>query len=354
MLTHGVKGVKKTLHIKHSRPWITGEDRARVNEVIQSGMLARGTLSSTFEKEVASYNECKGGIGFPSGTSALAFALKCLGAGAASEIILPTYVCSSVLHAVQSVGSKPILCDIGENTWNMTPESVRPLLSRKTAAIIVVHIFGIPADVRGIMEFGIPIIEDCAQAFGAESKSKKVGSIGTLGVYSFHATKCLTTGEGGMVVTREDAILDRMKKTREAIGENMYPLSDMQAALGLSQLRRYNAFLKKRSALASIYFDGLPNDLTKRLFRQDDGEIFFRFPLYGELDFETLRKNMGQYDIQIRKGVDLLIHRNLGLEDEQFPHAVEAFKKTICLPLHPSMDEQDVRYVSTTLRAALL
>ena len=336
--------------IPHSMPWITGADVDAVRDNLLTGMIAKGKLVSDFEKRFAQYNECAGAISFPSGTSALGFALEALGASDGKEVILPTYVCTSVLQAVRSSGAKPVLCDIGDDTWNMTPEMVKPYVTADTAAIVAVHIFGIPADIHGLKEFGVPVMEDCVQSVGADKNGTKTGAIGDIGFFSFNATKCLTAGEGGMLVAKEKGIYNMLVKKREDIGELAAGLSDLQASLGISQLDRYGTFIEKRKEIADLYFKALPAEWTGKLARLKEGNIYFRFPLDVGFDLADARGRMDAYNIQIRRGVDLLLHRELGLDPGGFRNAEEAFKRTLSIPIYPALTIRQAAKVARTLK----
>lgn len=336
--------------ISHSKPWITKEDKDAVEEVLSSGMIIQGKLVEGFEQKVSLYNGCIAGFAFSSATSALIFSLIALGVKEGQEVILPTYVCSAVLSAVLFVGARPVLCDVGEDTWNMSPESVKPHLTKDTACIIAVHIFGIPADINGLKEFGVPVIEDCAQAFGAEYDGDRVGSLADIGVYSFHATKCLTTGEGGMAVARSERMHKKLAQCREKMPQVMSPLTDMQAGLGMNQLKRYNQFLAKRREIAAFYFDNLPEEWTRRLYGLEKGNMFLRFPLYADLNFEYVRKEMDKAGIQVRKGVDALLHRTLNMEDGRFPNSVNCFNHTVSIPIYPSLEKEDLIRICDSLK----
>jgi len=337
--------------ITHSKPWITKEDIDNVQNVLSSGMIARGELVRRFEKRVEEYNNCNGSVAFSSGTSALIFALIALGACDGKEVILPTYVCESVLKAVLFVRAKPVLCDIGEDTWNMTPDTVRPHMTEHTVAVIAVHIFGIPADIQGLKEFGVPIIEDCAQAFGTDCNGKKAGSVGDVGFYSFHATKCLTTGEGGMAVTRHKEIYDKFMRLKQEMFEFISPMSDLQAGLGLRQLERYDSFLSRRRKIAAFYFKSLPEEFTNKLKNFEKGNIFFRFPLYGDFDFQQISTEMDRFGIKVRKGVDSLLHRTLAMSDDKFSNAIESFKKTLSIPIYPSLENRFLEKICEKLNS---
>jgi perosamine synthetase len=325
--------------INHSKPWITEVDLQVVKSVLKSGFIAQGPSVKEFELAIANYIGVHGGVAVSSGTVALMLALKALDIQTRDEIILPTYVCHSVADAVVNIGAVPIFCDVGLH-WNMTAESIAPLISSRTKAIIIVHLFGIPADSTSFKEFGLPIIEDCSQAFGAKQDTKKVGSVGDISVLSFHATKCLTTGEGGMTITDSKKLANKLLQMRL---ENTIaaPMSDIQAALGLSQLSRYPIALQRRRELAQCYLDKLPEQLTTTIRDVSRHNIFFRFLLTSRCKFDEVQQLFQQEGIAIRRGVDALLHRQYGLQDDGFPNALQLFNTTISIPIYPSLSDSE-------------
>lgn len=338
--------------ITHSQPWITDADKQAVRVVLESGMIAQGRLVEQLETEVANYLGLAGGVAVASGSTALVLALKALDVKCDDEVILPTYVCKSVLESVISVGAKPVLCDIG-NDWQMTQQTIASQVTSHTAAIIVVHLFGIACDTQAIKSFAIPIIEDCCQAFGASFNDTKVGSIGTISIFSFHATKCLTTGEGGMAVSNSSTLLARMRSLRDGDQYTLErrilaPMTDLQAALGLSQLARYPQFLQRRQEIANYYFHHLQNCSIHIPEAIRQLSIFFRFPVRVQGDFETYQQQFNQYNIHVRRGVDNLLHRLLGLDQDLFPIAERLFTETVSLPIYPALSNEEIKKVVLT------
>src|SRR2546429_949545 len=165
--------------IPHSQPWLTDADHKAVADVLCSGMIAAGALVEQFEGELSRYLGLISGVAASSGTDALFLALKSLTVAAGDEVVLPTYVCRSVWDAICATGATPVLCDIGDD-WCMNAETISPHLNARTKAIIVVHTFGIVADVEAICRMGVPAIEDCCQALGAKSKDRLAGTSGAL------------------------------------------------------------------------------------------------------------------------------------------------------------------------------
>lgn len=330
--------------ILHSKPWITTEDIDAVTATIATGMLAQGMVVEEFESSCADWVGVGGGIAVASGSSAIELALRVLNLGVNDEVILPTYVCKSVMEAILTVGATPVLCDIGKN-WVVEPHNVESKISNKTKAIIIPHMYGIFAEVNLFKKFNIPLIEDCAQALGDKSIDNVVAD---LGVLSFHPTKCLTCGEGGMLVSSDRNLLKQAKIIRD--GNEMAnekrviaPMSDIQASLGLSQLRRYPDFLKRRREIAGKYLTHLAA-INLRLVNYDAkaSSMFFRLPLKVEGGLTKYQTKFLKKGIHIRKGVDRLLHRLSGLSDSDFPVATELFNNTISIPIYPNLNDEEV------------
>jgi len=338
----------KLPEIPHSRPWITDADIESVRETVASGMLAHGDRVFAFEQLIADYHGASGAVAMPSGTAALALSLLALDVGNGDEVVLPTYTCNSVAAAVRAVGATPIYCDVGDE-WLMTPQSVSAVLTSKTKAIILIHIFGIFADARTFAEFGLPVVEDACQAFGGRRQE----ATSELTVFSFHATKCLTTGEGGAVAAHDKTLLKKLQQLRDS---NRIPgrMTDVQAALGISQLSRYAEFLQIRQAQANRYFSNLPTTATMRLGAVRSCSMFFRFPLTlndRNGSFEDARQFFAKRGIAVRQGVDTLLHRESGHSDASFPGAVARFNETVSIPLRPGLTEGELDRVIDTVSA---
>jgi len=333
--------------IPHSRPWIIKEDIESVELALSTGMIAQGDLVQSFEAKMSKYLEVNEGVATASGTSALVLALLSLNLKQDSEVILPTYVCGNVLESILTVGAKPVLCDVDDN-WVMTSETVEPHITKKTGAIIAVHMFGMGVDVDSLNAFRVPIIEDACQAFGLSIKNKLAGSLGNIGVFSFHATKCITTGEGGMITSNNNQIIERARALRD--GQISYthrvpsPMSDLQAALGISQLNRYKDFLERRQNIKDYYI----RLLSASIFCENlaNTNFLFRFPLRTHREFRDLQNKFLEHKIHVRRGVDKLLHRMLGFTDCNFPKATQLFEETLSIPYYPALSEKEYDRVS--------
>lgn len=309
-----------------------------VSATLRSCIVADGFRIREFESRCADY------LGLPytwamgSGLAALTRALVALGVRAGTHVVMPSYVCRAVADAVLGSGAAPVYCDVGDD-WCLNSQTVAAVITSKTAAIIAVHPFGIVADIKPLLEFGFPVIEDCCQCF-----SSRAGQLGAAAVFSFHGTKCLTTGEGGMVATADPSVAEQIAKSLESYPEPSR-MSDLQAALGISQLMRYQDMLQRRQAMATQYLEALSSHFTRRVSHVADRSIFFRFPLSLDRDFDAVAEHFACRGIHVRRGVDTLLHRKAGFSDELFPTTVELFRTTMSLPFYPALSALDVQHV---------
>lgn len=252
-----------------AKPLMGGEEKRAVIEVLKSGMLASGQKVEEFEKEFAKFVGTKYAIATNSGTSALHVALLSLGAKKGDEIIVPSFSFIATANSVLFCNAKPVFCDIDSKTFNIDPRKVESLITSRTRAIMPVHLYGQPADMKPILEIaekhGLHVIGDAAQAHGAEYDGRKVGSFGDVECFSFYPTKNMTTGEGGMITTNIEEIAERARSIRNhgrektkwgyehnRLGYN-YRMTDIAAAIGLEQLKKLPKFNEKRRKNAEYY-----------------------------------------------------------------------------------------------------
>jgi len=314
-------------------------------------MIGEGDAVARFERAVADYLGLSGGVAASSGTQALYYALKALGAGRGGEVVLPTFVCRAVLDAVTDTGARPVFCDIGDD-WCVGPDTVRPHITDKTRAVIVVHTYGVSADVEGVCRLGAPVIEDCCPSFGGEADGRKLGTFGAVCVLSFYATKMLTTGEGGMVLSGDAGLLEKMRELKNggadlAAGRRRHPMTDIQAALGLSQLARYDQFLARRRRIADLYFGRLAGLKVRVPDLVRGRSIFFRFPLRVADGYEKYPSLFAAEGIDVaRGGVDFLLHERSGEPAGSLPNASRLFRETLSIPIYPAMRDEDAERVA--------
>ena len=255
-----------------SAPDIDEEDIAAVASVMRSGRLSLGPVADAFEAEFAGYVGAPFAVSVSSGTAGLHLALLSLGIGAGDEVIVPSFTFIAAANAIRYVGASPVFVDIDPYSLNMDPARVEEAITERTRGLMVVHTFGVPAAMDVLLSLAqrheLKVIEDACEAIGAEYLGRRVGAIGDAGVFGFYPNKQMTTGEGGMLVTNSQAVAVKARALRNQgrtsgnwfehhlLGYN-YRLSELNAALGLSQLRRIEEMLALRSQVADWYAQAL-------------------------------------------------------------------------------------------------
>jgi perosamine synthetase len=252
-----------------SEPLLNGNERRYVNECLDSGWISsEGPFSRKFEEQFAKRVGRRHGIAVCNGSAALEAAVAALGIGPGDEVILPSFTIISCAAAVIRSGATPVLVDSDPSTWNLDPSSLEALVSLRTKAIMVVHIYGLPVDMDPVLALaarhGLHIIEDAAEMHGQSYRGKPCGSFGSISTFSFYSNKNVTTGEGGMIVTDDDALAERCRGLRnlcfqpakrfvhEELGWNMR-MSNLNAALGLAQLERIDEFIARKRHIGAQY-----------------------------------------------------------------------------------------------------
>lgn len=271
----------RTDFLPFSRPSIAEEDIAAVVEVLRSGWITTGLKAAEFERRFSEYVGCTGAVALASATAGMHLAFQALNLGPGDEVITPSMTWVSTVNLIVLAGATPVFADVDRDTLMVSPESVQSRLTARTRAIVPVHFAGAAADIDPIRPLasagGIPIIEDAAHALGARCHGRHVGSCGTA-IFSFHPIKNITTGEGGMFCSDDEELLDRIRRLKfHGLGVDAYDrrtqgrspqaeviepgykynMTDLSAALGLSQLARVDAFNARRTELASAYRERL-------------------------------------------------------------------------------------------------
>jgi len=344
--------------IPHSRPTIGDTDIKGVIDVLRSGCLAQGEQVSGLEKDMTSLIGVKSAAAVSSGTAALHLALLALEVGIGDEIIIPSFACSALLHAVRYVGAVPVLADIDEGHFNIATGDVKKRLTRKTKALIVPHMFGQAANMGELLSFGLPIIEDCAQSLGSRYQGKMTGGLGTVSVFSFYATKLITTGEGGMVTSENTSLIEKIKDLRDYDEKDddrvryNYKMTDIQAALGRSQLRQLDNFIEFRRNLARRY-DRTLQDMRLDIpgIQEDRSHIYYRY-VFRLAQSESFRRELAEQGISCRRPVYQPLHHYLGLGD--YPVSETAWREAVSLPIYPSLSEREIRHILSACKSFIL
>ena len=372
--------------IPFGRPWITDEDRNAVLSVLEGSVLTHGPEGSGFEREFSAFvGEQSRCVTVSSCTAALHLAYLQMGLGPGDEVIVPAQTHNATAHAVEIVGARPVFVDCELRTGNVDVARVEAAITSRTKALSIVHFVGIPCDMDRIMSLaerhGLKVVEDCALALGAQYRGKHVGLFGDAGCFSFYPVKHITTGDGGMFVTRHERVAESVARLRAfgvdrtyaersipgiydviSLGLN-YRMSDMQAALGRQQLSRLDEILKRRAA----NFGTLKSLLSEVenisvLDSAGDGVLNSHYCLSVLLQ-GSLRLHRDQIVAKLNEaGVGTSIYyphpvprlsyyrRKYGYDAVAYPNAAAISDYSIALPVGPHVSTSDMEFVATTLK----
>lgn len=349
-------------------------DLHAMEAAVRAGAITEGQITRAFEAQYARLLGATGAVATNSGTSALVLALAVLGVGTGDEVVLPSYTCLALLNAVAQVGATPRLADNAyapeRMDFNMTAETARAVLSSKTRAILVPHMFGVPAEVDRIADLGLPVIEDVTLSLGAVHRGKPVGVWGAMSVCSFHASKMMACGEGGMLACNTPALHETAAylngweaeqaalRLREDDGPYRlrynFRLTDIAAALGLSQLQKLPRFIERRRALAARYTACLSGTPRVTLPSADSANVFHRYlAACEERDIPASIRQFARAGVEVGRGVYPPLHRYLGEDRGRYAGAERAVHRLLSIPLYPALTDQQVAHVLKTTKAIL-
>jgi perosamine synthetase len=380
--------------IPFHRPSIGQGERDAVIEVLDSGWLTTGQKSVAFEDAIRTRLGCRNAVAVNSATAALHLILEALGIRAGDEVVVPTYTFAACGETVRYLDARPRLADVDPLTFNATAETIEAQLRPETKAIMVVHFGGLMADMDPILELArsrnLPVIEDAAHALPCSRDGRQAGTVGTAGALSFYATKTVTTGEGGMLVTESDEIANRARSMRlhgltrdawkrysgsgswyyeiEDVGFK-YNLTDVAAAIGLVQLERAESMRVEREAVARRYVEAFAASSIADLVelpvmpRPNEVHAWHLYPLRLHLDRIKLTRaevidRLGEAGIGTSVHfIPLHLHpyyrRTYGYSPTDLPVANLQFEREISLPIYPGLTEDDVDYVVARLAGIL-
>lgn len=337
--------------INHSKPFIDEKITKNIFDLVKKGDLLNEKTRNNFKEKLKKYIPSSEVIITPSGSYAIYLALKMLNLRTQNEVILPSYLCSSVLWAVKEAGCVPVLCDI-ESHWNMTPANVQEKITGKTGAIIVVSMFGFSQNIEGYRNFKLPIINDLCQNFDDAYQAGVEKDLGDFFVFSFHPTKCLTAITGGGLGSRSSNL--KLKLSEYPI-DMYFPFSSLNATLASYQLENYHKFKEMRFSLAEKFLSSIEERFTFKILEKNDLWKRYRFPLWVENKTpDKIHKSFEDLGVSVRRGVDSLLHRSLNLEDHLYPNTVKAFENTISIPFYPALTHDEQERVVSAVKTILV
>jgi perosamine synthetase len=341
------------MKIPHSKPFLGNAEKIACARVIASGQLSEGSEVLRLEKELSGFVGHQFGVAVSSGTAALYLALKALDVGRGDSVIIPSYVCTAILNAVLMAGAKPLLSDVDPFSGNMSLGHAKKAIRRGTKAAIVPHLFGTPANAYAIeLGLGIPVIEDCAQCVGVSIGKKNVGSLTTIAIFSFYATKLLCAGEGGMIAMSDKRLAAKIMSLREYDNCDAYiptfnfKLSDVHAAIARAQLKKLPAAIRRRRELADIYtrlLSGCPSILR---FPHQEGHArsaFFRFVMLIKNNVVNTIASIEKTGVSCRRPIFKPLHHYLNKNG--FSGTDHIYTQAISLPIYPGLADEQVKYI---------
>jgi dTDP-4-amino-4,6-dideoxygalactose transaminase len=353
------------------QPGINDSDIEAVANVLRSGMLVQGKSSLEFEKEIAAYLGCKHSILVSNGTASLHLALIALGIEKGDEVIVPAFSYVATANVVELVGATPVFVDVSIDDFNIDTSQIEKHITPRTKAIMPVHEFGIAANMDAITKLAkkhnLKIIEDAACALGAKYNGKFVGTLSDIGSFSLHPRKSITSGEGGIITTDDDAIADKIMLLRnhgqrtvdgemifEEAGFN-YRLTDFQAALAQSQFSRMETIVAVKEKIAQQYFSGLQGNkklkLPKTYSNKNHTWQTFHVVVDDAVKRNTLIKQLREKNIGTNYGAQCIPYQKYYLNKYNldcknlFPNAMRSYENGIALPMFEKLTDEQVNYV---------
>jgi len=365
--------------------WITNHDKKAVLKALNNRWLTNGPILESFENQFSRYIGTPYSIGVSSATHALHLSLHAIDIGPSDEVIVPTITFASTADVVMYRGAKPVICDVESDTFNITAESIKRKITKKTKAVIVVHYGGQSCDMDEIEKLcrdnQLYIIEDCAHSLGSQYKDRICGTMGITGCFSFYPTKIITTGEGGMIVTKNKKIATRVRSLRSH-GMNIIPrkreeqrkweydivemgynyrLDEIRASLGISQLKRVNQINDRRIKIAKKFSRELNKikGITIPVQKKDRNHIFHLYTIKVEKNYPLTRdelflklasKGIGASVQYMPLHLMTYIKNKFNFRKDDFPMANKVKNQILSLPIFPSMTSKQVDYVVNSIR----
>lgn len=360
-----------------TKPHFGCEEGEAARAAVESGWVSQGPKVAEFERVVAAYCEAAHGVAVSNCTAALHLAMIVLGVGPGDEVICPSMSFIATANAIRYTGAKPVFADVDPRTFNLDPDAAATAITPRTKAILVVHQIGLPADLERFYELaerrGIAIMEDAACAIGSRYQGRPIGAHGDLVCFSFHPRKVITTGEGGMILTAREDYADRLRLLRqhgmsvsdvarhsarrvtiesyECLGYN-YRMTDIQAAVGLEQMKRLDWIVNRRRELAARYGEFLSGHAwlrpphVPRDCEPNYQSYAVRLSAEAPISRDELMQRLLDREISTRRGI-MLSHREPAYAEAAcgpLPISEQASDTSLLLPLYPNMmdEEQDL------------
>lgn len=354
--------------ISIAKPNITLDEINEVVKVLKSGELTQGRWVEEFERDFAKFIQTKFAIATSSGTTALQLALLALDIGLDDEVITTPFTFIASTNAILYVRAKPVFVDIDPKTFNINPDLIEEKITPKTRAILPVHLFGLPTDMKKILEIAkknnLFVLEDAAQAHGAKIDNQMVGSFGDLAAFSFYPTKNMTTGEGGMTTTNNEILAQKIKKLRNHGMEKKYHhnflgfnfrMTNIQAAIGIHQLDKLGVFNQIRIQNATFLTANLSdiNSIQTPFVPQHYTHVFHQYTILvkeGKEKRDKLSNYLNKNGVGIMIYYPVPVHKQKFMKDivgdVKLPNTEKIADQVLSLPIHPSVTKGDLEKIA--------
>ena len=348
-----------------AKPLMGEEEKKAVSEVLDSGMIACGPKTEEFEKKFAKYVGCKYAIATTSGTTALHLGLLSLGISKGDEVIVPSFSFIASANSILFCNAKPVFCDVNQKTFNIEVNKIENPITGKTKAIMPVHLYGQPADMRSITDiaedYDLKVIGDACQAHGAKYNGKMIGSFGDVECFSFYPTKNMTTGEGGMITTNSEELAEKAYSIRNhgreknrwgydhgSLGYN-YRMTDIAAAIGIEQLKKLPKFNEKRRENAKYLNENLSEikEIATPIVLKNAEHVYHLYTIRckdREKLIYQLKENEVGYGIYYPKPLHFYKHLKQYAHRDLKNSEILA-NEVLSLPVHPALNEQDLQKI---------
>jgi perosamine synthetase len=349
--------INKFQKIPHNRLTFGDEEIKAAQSVVASGYWVSGAQVDILEESCSKIANMKFGKAVSSGYAALRLGLLSLGIGPGKEVIIPGYSCVALANAVLATGAKPIPVDIDSKSLNITKDTIYPKLNKNTAAIIAVHTFGLPANIKELRDIGIPIIEDCSHCFGLVTPWGPIGSLGDISIISFYATKLVGGGKGGMVMTNQESISDFIEDYRDYTDKSpsAFRMNDkmhnIEAVLSLEQLKKLPAMISSRQQIALEYHKNF-SDLPASIISIPDINtirIWYRFTVLLNKSVDELIVALSSEGISTDKPISDWTE---GVSD--ILESKRAYQNILSLPCYPTLTGEEQTRIIQTIKKHLL
>ncbi len=342
------------MKIVSSKPTITRKDLEGVLDCMIHDELTTGSTVKNFESNLSDITGIKYPLAVNSLVSCYILIFKALEIGAEDEIILPSFFSNSALSAVMLTGGKPVLVDSDDGSLFPSGASIKEKITESTKAIIVGDMLGFHFDSDELKDVNVPVILDISHSIGTEYNEKPAGSAGAFAVASFAPSMIITTGNGGVVLTNNSRYFSSMRELRGGSSETLnfdFTMTDLQGAMGLSQILKLKAFIKRRREIAMKYYESARITSHKPMYPYSETSAYQSFPVIFDAPSDRVDKYWKKNGIELEKVIPHPNHELLGLKGFDFPNADRLSKKLFSLPLYPTLSKKEIDKISKSLGA---